>query len=810
MASPYELTPEQLRHTSDLSNLTFETTQEITFVREIIGQPRGIRAIEFGIDIDSPGFNIYVLGPAGSGRTTAIQQFLEKRAAAGNPPLDWVYVYNFEDEHKPRAIELPSGKGSQLRDDVANVIKVLQHEIPDALEAEEFASAVEKLDQDFAQRRAELQQAISLEATEKKFTIARTPAGLMLAPLDEKGEVITPEGFEALPEEERQALNSVHAELDEHLNEALRNLRNLDREHLDSRSKLERGAAAYVIVQHIGDLRERYEGHEEVLLYLNQIRDDVLDHLEGFKREDESAEEGPDSSSLPAGIAAGDDQFRRYYVNLIVDHSQTKGLPVILEEYPSYANLVGRIEGEVFMGALNTDFKGIKAGTLHRANGGYLVLRGRDILSQPDAWEGLKRALTSGVIRIEESSLRTGLGVIIPQTIDPEPIPLHIKVILVGTPGLYYALFSGEEDFPDLFKVKADFASTMDRTPESEMDYATFVAARCHESQWPHFNRAAVGQVIEEGSRMAGDQDKLSTLFGQIADLLQEAVFWAEKDQAEVVDAQHVQQAIAERRYRSDLYEELRLESIRREVLFIDTEGEVVGQVNGLSVTGLGDYMFGQPSRITARVYIGREGVVDIEREVELSGPIHEKGVLILRGYLGGQYAMLQQLALTGSITFEQNYSGVEGDSASAAELFVLLSALCDLPIKQGLAVTGSINQHGKIQPVGGVNEKIEGFFAVCQARGLTGSQGVIMPSSNVTDLMLRPDLVEAVRAGQFHIYAIDHVDQGLELVMGMPAGKQAPDGTFPTGTIHQRAYQRLHEMSEHLRHWMRDSGLDR
>ncbi len=803
-----ELAPEQLKRATPPDSFTFSSTAEITFAREIIGQPRGVRAIEFGVDIDSPGYNIYVLGPTGSGRTTAIKQFLEQRALSGQTPLDWVYVYNFEVEHQPRAIELPPGRGAELRDDMERLITVLRREIPAALEAEEFSNALEQLDVDFSSRRSEIFDEIMKEAKQKSCAIIRTPSGLVIAPLDEKGEIMPPEQYEALEPAAREAIDQARIELDEKLNEVLRRGRDLDREHTEARAQLERGAAAYVLVQHIGDLREKYEGRDEVLFYLNQVRDDVLDHLDDFKHQEDAGSEGESVPMPMMNMAVPDEvRFRRYQVNLIVDHSQTKGAPVVLEEFPSYANLVGRIEGEVQMGALNTGFTGIKAGALHRANGGYLVLRADDVLSQPDAWDGLKRALQTGVVRIEESGLRTGLGVLIPQTIDPEPIPLRLKVILLGNPALYYMLYASDEDFSDLFKVKADFSSTMDRTPESEMDYATFIAARCHERQLPHFSRAAVARIIEEGSRMTGDQDKLSTLFGELSDLIQEAAYWARSAGSAIVEDEHVVHALAEQRYRANLHEERTLETIRRNQIFIDTTGSVVGQVNGLSVVGLGDYEFGQPSRITARVYLGREGLVNIEREVEMSGPIHDKGVYTLRGYLGGQYASSQPLALTASITFEQTYAGIEGDSAAASELFALLSALSGFPIRQSIAVTGSVNQHGQIQPIGGVNEKIEGFFRVCQLRGLAGDQGAVIPRANLSNLMLRQEVIDAVQAGQFHVYAIETVDEGLEILTGVPAGLRGPDGAFPAGTVHAAAQQRLAEMADRLRGWLRDGG---
>lgn len=791
---PLELTPKQLRCVCSLEHFEFETTAEIEGLRSIIGQPRGIRAIEFGIGIDSPGFNIYALGPSGTGRTTAITKFLEKYAQDGNIPCDWVYVHNFEVSHQPRAIDLPSGMGRDLCEHMDNLIEVLRREIPEALEAEAYTTAADRLNQEYGQKRNTIFQQTQIEARENGFTIVRTPGGLVLAPLGDNGQAMPPEQLEQLDKETREELEKRSQVLEEMLADALRTVRTIDRELRDARNTLEQEAAAFVVDQHIADLKETFADHDEVLLYLGQVRDDVLHHLDNFKPQEEGGGDRPTRSPV-----TNSERFRRYSVNLIVDHGKTEGAPVILEDFPTYANLVGRVEGEVRMGALSTDFTMIKPGALHRANGGYLVLRVRDMLTQPGAWDGLKRALLSEEIRIEESMLRTGMGVLTPQTIDPEPIPLKLKVILLGSPLLYYLLYSDEDNFSDLFKVKADFASTMERTRENEADYAAFIAARCEEAGLPHFNREAVGQIVEYGSRRAGDQTKLTTLFGHLSDVIHESCYWARLDGKEIVEAAHVAQAIEERRYRSNLYEERTLESIEKGTIFIDTAGEVVGQLNGLSVVGLGDYAFGQPNRITARVFMGKEGVVNIEREVELSGPIHDKGVLTLQGYLGGKYALDHQLTLSASITFEQSYSGIEGDSASSAELYALLSALSGHPIKQSLAVTGSVNQRGQVQPIGGASEKIEGFFQVCQQRGLTDDQGVLIPASNVHNLMLHRDVVDAVQEGKFHIYAIETIDQGIELLTGVPAGEQQADGSYLDGTVHQAVAQRLQKLAESI-----------
>jgi predicted ATP-dependent protease len=785
--SALALSADQVRRECSVDHFEFETTAEVDPLVTIIGQPRGIRAIEFGIDIKIPGFNVFALGPTGTGRKTAIRSFLERRAQSGPTPPDWVYVHNFVVEHQPRAIEFEAGRGSLFCTDLDELVTSLKSDIPSILEGPEFIDAMDALDDEFNARREKIFEAVSEEAQKHNFGIAQTPAGLAIMLLDANKQVVPPEKIQQLDETVRQELEEQHRLLQERLADAMREVRALERAQRNEQTRLRREVVANVVDHYVNELKGHYDDHEEVLLYLGQVREDVLDNLALFAPEPE-AEGGAALQQTRRDNA----RLRRYSGNLIVDHSRTEGAPVIVEDLPSYANLVGRVEGEVQMGALLTDFSMIKPGALHRANGGYLVLRVADLLPQPGAWDGLKRALTNHEIRIQESMIYSGVGILTPRTIDPEPIPLDLKVILLGSPAQYYLLYQVEEDFAELFKTKADFAATMPRDHDTEFEYAAFVAARCAEHDLPHFHRDAVGRLVEFGSRLAGHQDKLSTLFGQITDLIHEAVYWAQEDGQDVVGSQHVEKAIEERRYRSNLYEERSLEDIHEGTVFIDTAGEVIGQVNGLSIVGLGDYAFGQPSRITARVYQGQDGLINIEREAELSGPIYDKGVLILHGYLGGQYALDHPLTLSASLTFEQNYGGVEGDSASSTELYALLSALSGQPIKQSLAVTGSVNQRGQVQPIGGVSEKVEGFFQVCQARGLTSDQGVLIPRSNVPNLMLRSEVVEAIREGQFHVHAIETIDQGIELLTGVPAGEQGPDGRFPKGTIHHAVQERL------------------
>lgn len=800
LSDELRLLPEQLCCICPPDRYDFQTTEDLPYIREIIGQPRGVRAIEFGLKINSPGFNVYVLGPVGTGRATAIKQFLEEYAQTGEAPLDWVYVNNFEVEHQPRAIELPPGKGTELRDDMEALIAVLRREIPRALGEEAFQNAMRSVAEHLNEQRNAAFQTVSNRAQEQNFAIVRTPSGLAIVPLAD-GQPMSPEAFKALEEETRAALDKTRQELSRQLDDALREVRDLEKAAQQELESLERESAASVVDGHMSELKEKYADHDEVLLYLGEVREDILSTLEDFKAEGDEQPEGP--MMLPPN----QDKFRRYSVNLIVDHSKTEGAPVVLVDLPTYQNLVGRIEGEVRMGALHTDFTMIKSGALHRANGGYLIIRARDLLLQPFAWEGLKHALSSSEIRIEETAERTGAGVLAPQTIDPEPIPLSVKVILLGSPTLYYMLYTSDETFSDLFKVKADFAIQMDRTPENEERYALFVAARCREENLPHFDRSAVARIVAYGSRLVGTQGKLTTLFGHLADIIREAAYWALQYGKDVVDAEDVARAISERRYRVDLFEEQTLERIREGTLFIDTEGTVVGQINGLAVAGLSDYFFGQPNRITARVYMGTDGVVNIEREVEMAGPIHNKGVLTLRGYLGGQYAGDHPLSLTASITFEQHYTGIEGDSASLAELCALISALSGYPVRQDLAVTGSVNQRGQVQPVGGVTAKIEGFFQVCKAHGLTGSQGVIIPQANLRNLMLEEEVVTAATEGKFHVYVVEGVDQAVELLTDLPAGERQSDGAYPEGTIHHAVQGRLRELAEGMKGFMTLKG---
>ncbi len=789
------LAPASLRRVCDTDQFAFKTTAELPFTKRIFGQPRGTRSIEFGVEIDSPGFNIYVLGLAGTGRATTIERFLQEKAADSPVPGDWVYVQNFQDLRRPRAIRLPPGKGSRFRDDMAALVESLKRGTPEAFSTEEYQEAHTSIAQELEAGRSRILQEVRQKASEQDLAIVGTPGGLVITPVAD-GQPMDLETFRSLPAERRAELDAARGALQRELEDALRAISGLEQDAREKIADLRRSVAASVADRLIEPLKERYDGHEESLLHLDLVRTEFVEHVDDFRPEEED-----DEPASPPG--AKGDPFRRYLVNLIVDHSRSTAAPVVVESNPTLRNLVGRMEYEVQFGVPTTDFTNIKAGSLHQANGGYLVVRAGDLLGNPHAWRAFKRALSDGVIRIEEPATDS----VATKTLDPEPIPLDVKIVLMGSSALYYSLFGLDEDFPKLFKVKADFDADMERSPENENEFALFVAARCHEEGLRHFEKGAVGKIVEYGSRLAGSQKRLATRFGQVANVVREASYWAGDAGRETVATEDVTRAIKEHAFRSNLIEERLRRQIDDGTLFIDTSGEVVGQVNGLYVVDIGDYSFGQPSRITAQSYMGRAGVVSIEREVKLAGPIHDRGVLTLVGYLGGAYAQDQPLSLSASLAFEQNYTGVDGDSASSAELYALLSSLSGFPINQGVAVTGSVNQWGHLQPIGGVTEKTEGFFEACLSRGLTGEQGVIVPAANVEDLMLREEVVAAVAAGQFHVWAVETIDEGLELLTGVPAGERGEDGTFPDpqSTVHGAVQARLHQLAIELEAFGKD-----
>jgi lon-related putative ATP-dependent protease len=786
------LKPEALYRHCDSEQFQFKTSAELDDLKVSIGQERAVEAVEFGTGIHREGYNLFALGPSGTGKFKMVSDFLRQKVAAEPIPSDWCYVNNFDDPQKPRALELPPGQAVGLRQAMEKLVEELRSSIPAVFETEDYRTRKQVIEEEVKERHTKVFDELQRQGQEKGIALVRTPGGLAFAPMH-KDEVMSPEEFQKLPQPERDRIEKEIKALQQQLQASLRQAPQWEREGREKLKALNREVATFAVGHLLDELRKKYAAIPAVMEFLNAVQQDVIENVEAFLNP-------PEPLAALAGIAPPQQTksqpfFRRYLVNVMVDHSESKGAPVVYEDNPTYQNLVGQAEYMAQLGAIFTDFGLLRAGALHQANGGYLLLDAVRVLSQPYAWEGLKRALRSGQIRIE--SLGQALSLISTASLEPEPIPLSVKVVLVGERLLYYLLCQHDQEFNDLFKVAVDFEEEMDRNPANDLLYARLIGRLARQEKLLPFDRGAVARVIEHSARVAGDAEKLSLHNQTLFDLLREADYWAGQAGGVAVAAKDVQCAIdAQVRRASRLRERYREEVLRGTVL-IDTQGAKVGQVNGLSVVQPGRFAFGHPSRITARVRIGRGEVVDIEREVELSGPIHSKGVLILSGFLGARYASDRPLSLSASLVFEQSYSGVEGDSASSAELYALLSALAETPIKQSLAVTGSVNQRGEVQAIGGVNEKIEGFFDLCHARGLTGEQGVLIPASNVKHLMLRRDVVEAVEAGRFHVYPVEMIDQGMSLLTGLEAGERDSAGKFPEGSINHRVEARLNALAQ-------------
>lgn len=788
--TPLPLPANSLFTPCDISQFNFATTAELNEFDEIIGQPRAVAAIQFGIGIRHDGFNLFAIGPNGTGRFTAVYQFLTSRAPAEPTPADWCYVYNFDQPHAPNALQLPPGQSPRLQQAMKQLVEDLFTILPTTFTSDDYQSQRKTITATLKEKEVQALESLKEEADRRGIALLQTPGGFAFAPTKD-GSVISPEEYLKLSPTEQQALENDIKQLQESLLQIMQQLPQWHRETQQRLKELDQEVAAYTIKPVIDEIRPPYAQLPEVLAYLDAVQADIIQNVKDFLQPEES----PMAEVLAqAGGDGTRTRLNRYYVNTIITHEPDKGAPVVHEEQPTFPNLLGRVEHISQMGTLLTDFTLIKGGTLHKANGGYLILDARKVLLQPFAWEALKQALRSKEIRIE--SLGQAYSLISTVSLEPEPIPLDVKVVLIGERLLYYLLCAYDPDFGELFKAVADFDDEMPRNPENNRAYARLIANLAHKEGLRDFDRAAVGRILEQSARLAGDAEKLTAHMQTMTDLLREADYWAGVNGRDVITAADVQQALNAQLQRVGRVRERLLEATLRETMLVDTDGPAVGQINGLSVIELGGQPFGRPSRITASVRLGKGEVIDIERQVEMGGPIHSKGVLILSGFLGARYAAERPFSLTASLVFEQSYSGVEGDSASSAELYALLSALARVPIRQGLAVTGSVNQHGQVQAIGGVNEKIEGFFDLCQARGLTGSQGVLIPTANVKHLMLREDVVTAVAAGQFAIYAVNNIDEGIELLTGIPAGDLDDDGSYPLDSINGRVVTRLETLA--------------
>jgi lon-related putative ATP-dependent protease len=796
MDSVKPLSASELYRHCDLTQLPFNTTDDLEDIQETIGQPRAVEAVRFAIGIQQNGYNIYAMGASGMGKRSLILRFFEEQAKQQPAPNDWCYVYNFEQPHRPNAISLPPGIGIEFQKDMERFVEDLRSSLSAAFESDDYRARRQVIEQEAQESQEKSLEQLQQQAQTQNIAMVRTPNGLVFAPL-RNGEVLSPEEFRSLPQDEREKMEAELESFQKELQKILQQVPVIQKKIREHFQELNQEVTRFSVGGLITELKEKFGEIPEVLQYLDTVQKDVVENARNFMSDD-SSETLPDSLAAAVAARAQIQQeafFHRYQVNLVVDHHASRGAPVVFEDNPTLQNVIGRVEHMAQMGALFTDFTLIKPGSLHAANNGYLVLDARKVLQQPYTWEALKRSLQSRQIRAE--SVEQMLSLISTVSLEPEPIPLNVKIALLGDRNLYYLLSSMDPDFNELFKVLADFDEQMDRSDDNQLRYARVIARMVHEDQLLPFNRPAVARVIEHSARLVEDSRKLYTGFREIANLLRESSYWAQQDNSKEVGDRDVQKAIDMQIYRADRLRERIQETILRGIYLIDTQGTKVGQVNGLSVIQLGGFSFGRPSRITASLRMGKGDLVNIEREVDLSGPIHSKGVLILAGFLGDRYAREKPLSLSASLVFEQSYGEVDGDSASSAELYVLLSAISGIPIKQSLAVTGSINQHGEVQAIGGVNEKIEGFFDICKARGLNGENGVLIPISNVDNLMLRQDVIDAVKAGKFSVFPVENVDQGIEILTGVPAGQPDEEGHYPSESVNGRVMARLQELAE-------------
>lgn len=791
-----KLTSEQLYRKCDAAKFDFTTTADLEERLSALGQDRAICAVELGINIKSRGYNLFCLGPEGTGKTSLVKRILEKEGKQRPTPDDWAYVYNFDEPHKPIAVNFPAGAAAGFAKDMEEFAYAMEHDLPEAVKNELYEEQLSVIREKYQEKRNDYVKVLQKKAKGKKVSLLHMPMGVVVAPM-KNGEIISPDVFDTLSDDEKNEimadLNAMQEEIAQHQDDAP----GWEEKQTEEIKKLQEKLVKDAIKKPINDIKQKYRGNKKVAEYLKAVQNYILENIPSFVPNYDQDSKSQTEEEPMAGLLSQlknqqeEDKYSKFKVNVVVKNVPDSGAPIVLLDHPTQGNLVGKVERIQQFGALITDFTLIKGGALHRANGGFLLIDARKLLLQPYSWDSLKRALASKEIKIEAPSEDTSFSTI---SLDPQPIPLDVKVVMTGDAELYDLLSERDPDFSDYFKVEADFGMIIDRTDENEVEYAKLIGSLTKKKNLRSLNKQAVARVIEYSSRLADDSEKLTAHVSSIGDLLKEADYWARKSKASQIGKNHVDQAIKSQIYRSDRVNRAMLEQIDKGTILLDVKGERVGQINGLVVYNFTRNSFGKPTRITTQVRLGRGEFINIEREVAMSGPIHSKGVLILQALIANRFAKRSPLSLSASIVFEQSYGGVDGDSASSTEYYCMLSAIANLPIKQSLAVTGSINQFGEIQPIGGVNEKIEGFFEVCKYNGLTGKQGVIIPRTNVVNLMLREDVLEAVENGQFSIYAIDDVDDGIELLTGIPAGKADKRGRFPKGTVNYMVQQSLEE----------------
>jgi lon-related putative ATP-dependent protease len=752
------LNPEELRRECDPSAFPFETSADAPLPDRFIGQARAESSMQFGLAVESRGYNIFLAGPRGTGKHSIIEQLVKAIAATKSVPDDWCLVYNFNEPNKPNAVRFPAGVATKFKKKMEQFLKSLQESVPGLLESKEFEESRNDIQEKMQQKEVELLGELNQFAVKNGFVIKKTQGGMLTVPV-KNDQPLSQEEYDRLSDESREAIRQKREKVDELVRETFRQLRKYARTAREKIQELEKNTVAFALDRLMEDIVEEYQTVPEISEYLHAVRKDILDNIDDFK---------PQQLRPGMDLSEPTKSSIRYQVNVLVDNSTTRGAPVIMELHPTYHNLFGKLERRVMFGVMVSDFTMIETGSFLRANGGYLVLQARDVLKAPLAWDGLKRSILNSRVQIED--MMQDYSIFPTAAIRPEPIPVQVKVIMTGDHYTYRLLHALDEDFVEMFKVKVDFDSEMERSHENELKFASFIRQVSETEQLLPFDRSAMASIVEQGSRAVENQDKLTSQFSAITDLIRESHFWAKDSGSQIVRKEHVIKALDEKLYRFDLVAQKFQESLEKGILMVDTEGSVAGQINGLAVYNLGDFVFGKPTRITANTFAGKHGVVNIEREAHLSGKTHDKGLLILSGYLSEKFATKKPLSVSGSVCFEQSYEKIDGDSASSAELLALLSSLADTPIDQGIAVTGSVNQKGECQPIGAVNYKIEGFFNLCKLRGLTGTQGVIIPHQNRRDLMLKTEVIEAVQNKTFHIYAVKNVEEAIEILTGVPA----------------------------------------
>ena len=789
MKNKNELNYKNLKISCDPSIFKFKTTEELDNIETGIGQERGIKALEFGLNVDINGYNLYLEGPAGVGKTMYTKHYLDKISKKQKTPCDWCYIYNFENPNEPIALPLHAGQGKEFKEQMDAFIKDIKNDLKNTFNNEDFEKEKALIAQTYEEKREALMVKLNKKSEKYGFQVKSAQNGIYMMPII-NGKAIEQEEFEKLDDETKQNFEDNSSIVQDQILQVISEIKNIEQESQKKLSEWQSNVALLTINAHINYIRSKFKRNKKISTFLENIKKDILKNIDYFLAEPQN-----ETQQMPGPRPEPPKPWENYRVNLFIDNSTQEGAPVIMDSNYSYHNIFGKLEYENYYGSLKTDYTMLKPGLLHKANGGYIIFQAHDLIENSVCYEGLKKALRQKQLLIENTADPRSPMVMV--SLKPEPIPLDLKVIIVGDEQIYQTLLAVDYDFRKLFKIKVEFEDSSDNTEENMNKLARFIHGFCEQEQLPHLDPSAVAKIMEYSSRLADNQDKLSTRFNDLAQIIGEAATWAKMKRAKIVTAEFVDMALSERANRIKKYDSMYTEMIKENTLLIDTTGAKVGQINGLTIMNIGDYMFGKPVKITATTYTGKNGVINIEREVDLSGSTHSKGVYILSGYLGEKFAQDIPLSLTASICFEQLYNGVDGDSASSTELYAILSSLSGVPINQSFAVTGSVNQKGEIQPIGGVNEKIEGFFQICKMRGLDGTHSVMIPIQNQKNLNLSNEVVDAVKNGLFHIYAISTIDEGIELLTGVPAGKKDSNGNFPAGTINYLAYEKLKKYAD-------------